>query len=112
MMPPRPRFQYALIAILAALQAPRPALAQEAHASSGCSQSALVSTGGNGYHYCFAADAGTGLSHPDAGRAGEILAETAIGRLPAGRHRVRWDGRGPSGRPLPGGFYLLRILRG
>ncbi len=28
-----------------------------AHASSGCSQANLVSTGGNGYFYCFAADA-------------------------------------------------------
>ena len=33
----------------------------QSHASSGCSASALVSTGGNGYFYCFAADAATGI---------------------------------------------------
>lgn len=33
----------------------------EAHASSGCSQSALVGTGGNGYFYCFEAGAAVGI---------------------------------------------------
>lgn len=33
----------------------------EAHASSGCSQSALVGTGGNGYFYCFAAGGSTSI---------------------------------------------------
>jgi hypothetical protein len=33
----------------------------EAHASSGCSQSALVGTGGNGYFYCFEAGATVGI---------------------------------------------------
>jgi len=33
----------------------------QAHLSSGCSQSALIGTGGNGYFYCFAADGAVGL---------------------------------------------------
>jgi hypothetical protein len=33
----------------------------QAHASSGCSLTALIGTGGNGYFYCFAADATTGI---------------------------------------------------
>jgi hypothetical protein len=36
----------------------------QAHASSGCSQANLVSTGGNGYFYCFAADGATGMQSP------------------------------------------------
>lgn len=36
----------------------------QAHASTGCSPSALVSTGGNGFIYCFAADAATGTKDP------------------------------------------------
>lgn len=34
----------------------------QAHLSSGCSQSALIATGGNGYFYCFAADGAVGLT--------------------------------------------------
>jgi hypothetical protein len=36
----------------------------QAHLSSGCSQQNLIGTGGNGYFYCFAADAATGLREP------------------------------------------------
>jgi hypothetical protein len=38
----------------------------QAHLSSGCSQSALVGTGGNGYFYCFASDGAVGLKPPRA----------------------------------------------
>lgn len=41
----------------------------EAHASSGCSQDNLVSTGGAGYFYCFAASGASGLADPSAGRS-------------------------------------------
>ncbi|MDB5105382.1 MAG: hypothetical protein JWP91_3071, partial [Fibrobacteres bacterium] len=44
-----------------------PASWNQAHASAGCSQSALVSTGGNGYFYCFAADGATALETGSAG---------------------------------------------
>ena len=52
----------------------------EAHASSGCGQSSLIATGGNGYFYCFASDTPTGL-----GRTGG--AET-------GSRRLAWTGFG------------------
>ena len=35
-----------------------------AHISSGCSQTNLIGTGGNGYFYCFAADGATGVEGP------------------------------------------------
>jgi hypothetical protein len=41
----------------------------EAHASSGCSQANLVSTGGAGYFYCFAEAEPVGLKAPPGTRA-------------------------------------------
>jgi hypothetical protein len=115
----------------------------EAHASSGCSQANLVSTGGAGYFYCFAEAGPVGLKDPSADRSslagfpmlweggewtqGVTLVETAdaaleaytlagtriagisLGRLPAGAHTLRWNGRDEVGRSLPRGFYLIRI---
>ncbi len=57
----------------------------EAHASSGCSQANLVSTGGAGYFYCFAADAATGLS-----RGG--MEGAADGRISLSGFAMLWDG--------------------
>jgi hypothetical protein len=55
----------------------------EAHASSGCSQSALVSTGGNGFFYCFEAGGSAGL-----GEAGSRLLR---------RGELSWADRSGSG---------------
>ncbi len=115
----------------------------EAHASSGCSQANLVSTGGAGYFYCFAASGASGLADPSAGSsaltgfsmlwdgsawartvdldeaaaisleaytlAGIRIAGTSLGRHPAGTRYLRWNGRDDSGRPLPRGFYMIRV---
>jgi hypothetical protein len=115
----------------------------EAHASSGCSQANLVSTGGAGYFYCFAEAEPVGLKAPSADRsslagfpmlweggewnqgvtlvesgnaaleaytlAGARIAAIPLGRLPAGAHTLRWNGRDGAGRSLPRGFYLIRI---
>lgn len=51
----------------------------QAHASSGCSQANLISTGGNGYFYCFAADGATGLNTPE--RAGRLSGFAFFGRV-------------------------------
>jgi hypothetical protein len=58
----------------------------EAHASSGCSQSALVGTGGNGYFYCF--DAGPGVGSRDGGWGG---------LRPLRHGDLAWPGRAGSG---------------
>lgn len=42
-----------------------------------------------------------------AGRAVATLLEARV--LEAGRHALAWDGRNDTGRPAPGGLYLLRL---
>jgi choice-of-anchor B domain-containing protein len=57
------------------------------------------------------------LAMPEAGRvdavvydvAGRRVAELARGRLPAGPHRIGWDGRGTDGPPVPAGVYFIRL---
>ena len=43
---------------------------------------------------------------------GQRVAVLHQGPLPAGRHRVHWDGRDEEGRPLASGIYLYRLLTG
>jgi len=40
---------------------------------------------------------------------GARVATLADGPMPAGRHRLSWDGAGPGGRKLPAGMYLVRM---
>jgi hypothetical protein len=40
---------------------------------------------------------------------GRLLRRFDLGSLPAGEHRVTWNGRDDSGRELPAGVYLLRL---
>lgn len=40
---------------------------------------------------------------------GRRLCRYDLGDLPAGRHRITWDGRDDAGRELPSGVYLLRL---
>jgi hypothetical protein len=61
-----------------------PASWNEAHASSGCSQANLVSTGGNGYFYCFAADGAVGLGSRSASRHLNGFALLVTGEAAAG----------------------------
>ena len=39
----------------------------------------------------------------------EVATPLADVTLPAGEHRLRWEGRGADGRPLPSGVYLARL---
>lgn len=55
----------------------------QAHLSSGCSQSALIGTGGNGYFYCFAADGAVGLNPGRPARESNRLSGFLV--LPGGR---------------------------
>ena len=41
---------------------------------------------------------------------GQRLAVLHRGPLPAGRHRIHWDGRDDAGRPLASGVYLYRLV--
>ena len=41
---------------------------------------------------------------------GQRLAVLHRGPLPAGRHRIHWDGRDHEGRPLASGVYLYRLM--
>ncbi|MDP2360371.1 MAG: C25 family cysteine peptidase [bacterium] len=41
--------------------------------------------------------------------AGEQVRRIAAGRLAAGTHQVRWDGRSDTGRPVASGHYLARL---
>jgi photosystem II stability/assembly factor-like uncharacterized protein len=43
---------------------------------------------------------------------GERVARPLQGRLEAGNHEIRWDGRDSAGRTLPSGVYLARITTG
>ncbi len=43
---------------------------------------------------------------------GRAVARLLDGRLPAGRHEVDWDGRGPGGEPLAAGTYFYRVRIG
>jgi hypothetical protein len=57
------------------------------------------------------------LALPAAGRveavvfdvAGRRVAELARGRLPAGPHRIGWDGRRTDGPEVPAGVYFIRL---
>jgi hypothetical protein len=42
--------------------------------------------------------------------SGTRVAGISLGRLPPGTHILRWSGRDDSGRPLPRGFYLIRVM--
>jgi hypothetical protein len=44
--------------------------------------------------------------------AGRRVATLVDWRLPAGNHRVPWDGAGESGRPVPAGVYFVRVATG
>jgi hypothetical protein len=44
--------------------------------------------------------------------AGARVARLADQEFPAGRHRLAWDGRDRSGRPVPAGAYLVRVKTG
>jgi aminopeptidase N len=41
---------------------------------------------------------------------GRLVVELADSELPAGRHAIRWDGRDASGRAMPSGTYLARLV--
>lgn len=41
--------------------------------------------------------------------AGRRVGEIDAGRLPAGSHFLRWDGRDRAGLPVPSGVYLVRL---
>jgi hypothetical protein len=57
----------------------------QAHASSGCSPSALAGTGGNGFIYCFAADEATATKTPGGNAARASLSGFAwLRHLPSG----------------------------
>ncbi|MBC7188508.1 MAG: hypothetical protein H5U38_15905 [Calditrichaeota bacterium] len=55
------------------------------------------------------------LPHPCAVKlafydaSGRLAASANAGLLPAGRHRLPWDGRGAQGHELPTGIYLCRV---
>lgn len=63
------------------------------------------------------AGAAVALSLPERGRvtarifdvAGRRIATVEDGVLPAGRHRIEWDARGPDGSLVPSGVYFLRL---
>jgi len=44
--------------------------------------------------------------------SGRHIATIAEGRLAAGRHEFRWDGRGTSGQVAPPGIYFFRLDAG
>jgi hypothetical protein len=44
--------------------------------------------------------------------AGQRVVDLIDGRVEAGIHQVRWDGRGPSGAELATGVYLVRLSAG
>ena len=41
---------------------------------------------------------------------GRLVREWVLGQVPAGRHRIEWDGRDSRGREVPTGVYFCRIL--
>ena len=43
---------------------------------------------------------------------GRLLATPVNGNRQRGEHKVTWDGRDASGRPLPGGIYECRLTAG
>jgi hypothetical protein len=45
-------------------------------------------------------------------QSGRRIATLARGRLPAGRHSIRWDGRRGTGALAPPGIYLARFESG
>ncbi len=43
---------------------------------------------------------------------GRLVRTLVDGQMPAGRHRVIWDGRGEAGQPVASGVYLYRLQAG
>ena len=43
---------------------------------------------------------------------GRLVSRVTDGERPAGEHVVNWNGRGASGRALPGGLYMVRLRAG
>lgn len=110
-----------------------------AHLSYGCSNAKLVESNCGGYFYCFASDATTAIGPRIIGQAewargaggervfgftldaaaegevqvmdarGRVVATLARGRLAAGSHEARWDGKTAQGATAPAGAYLIRL---